>query len=155
MTGISPVRLLLPLLALLFASGAGAQWEIEHLEPPFWWTGMQSPTLELMVHGESIAELEPMLDHPGVEVAEVHRTGNSNYLFLELELAGDVAPGSFVIDFRRDGETKLTYRYELRPRETGSADRDGFDASDVIYLVTPDRFANADASNDEVEGGLT
>ncbi|HLU07015.1 MAG TPA: glycoside hydrolase family 13 protein [Woeseiaceae bacterium] len=150
MTGISPVRLLLPLLALLFASGAGAQWEIEHLEPPFWWTGMQSPTLELMVHGESIAELEPMLDHPGVEVAEVHRTGNSNYLFLELELAGDVAPGSFVIDFRRDGETKLTYRYELRPRETGSADRDGFDASDVIYLVTPDRFANADASNDEV-----
>jgi neopullulanase len=150
--GRSTVPLLFPLLALLFASGAGAQWEIEHLEPPFWWTGMQSPTLELMVHGESVAELEPALDHPGVEVAEVHRTGNPNYLFLELELADDVAPGSFAIDFRQNGETKLTHHYELRPRETGSADRKGFGASDVIYLVTPDRFANADASNDEVEG---
>lgn len=150
--GISPARLLLPLLALLFASGAGARWEIQHLEPPFWWTGMQSPTLELMVHGLNIAELEPRLDYPGVGIADVHRTGNPNYLFLELELAANVAPGGFVVDFRRDGETELTYRYELRPRETGSADRKGFDASDVIYLVTPDRFANADASNDEVDG---
>ena len=150
--GISPARLLIPLVALLFASGAGAQWEIQHLEPPFWWTGMQNPALELMVHGEGIADLEPALGYPGVVIAAVHRTNNPNYLFLELKLAADTAPGTFVIDFRRDGEIKLRHRYELRPREAGSADRDGFDASDVIYLVTPDRFANADASNDEVDG---
>jgi hypothetical protein len=76
--GISPARLLLPLLALLLASGAGAQWEIQHLEPPFWWTGMQSPTLELMVHGLNIAELEPRLDYPGVGIADVHKTGYPN-----------------------------------------------------------------------------
>src|SRR5690606_37657211 len=30
--------------------------------------------------------------------------------------------------------------------------RRGFDASDVIYLITPDRFANGDLSNDSIEG---
>ena len=145
-------RLLFFLFAPLFASGAGAQWEIRHLEPPFWWTGMQSSRLELMVHGEGIAELTPTLDHAGVELSGVHRTGNRNYLFLELELAADAAPGTVVIDFRRDGATKLRHRYELRAREAGSAEREGFDPSDVIYLVTPDRFANADASNDEIDG---
>jgi neopullulanase len=30
----------------------------------------------------------------------------------------------------------------------------GFDSSDVIYLLMPDRFANGDPGNDEIEGML-
>lgn len=141
----------LSLVLLLLAVDAGAS-RIEHMEPPWWWTGMASGRLELMVHGDQVGELEPAVDYPGVTVAAVHRTDNRNYLFIELELSDGVAPGRFEIDFRQRGRSELRHHYELRARAPGSADRRGFDGSDVIYLITPDRFANGDSSNDRVEG---
>ncbi|MEX2124062.1 MAG: glycoside hydrolase family 13 protein [Woeseia sp.] len=138
-------------LLLFFAFDAGAAYRIEHLEPAFWWAGMQSRKLELMVHGDGIAELEPALEYPGVSIVDVYRTDNPNYLFVDLKLSEDVSAGDFRIDLERDGESQLHFQYELRAREPGSAVREGFDPSDVIYLVTPDRFANGDSSNDEVD----
>jgi glycosidase len=46
-----------------------------------------------------------------------------------------------------EGKKKLTKTFELKPRAvtTGAL---GFDASDVMYLIMPDRFANGDPSND-------
>ena len=137
---------------LLVAIDAGAAPRIDHLEPPFWWAGMQCESLELMVHGERVAELEPRIEHPGVSLENVYRTSSPNYLFIELKLDADVAPGAVTIGFSRSGNTEFSERYELRAREPGSAGRRGFDASDVIYLITPDRFANGDPTNDRVEG---
>jgi glycosidase len=144
-------RFLLTFVSLFFVVDAAAASRIEHLEPPFWWTGMVSSRLELMVHGDRIGELEPTLDYPGVTIEAVHRTGNPDYLFIELKLSDSVAAGEFDIDFRHRGRSQLRHRYELRAREPGSAERKGFDGSDVIYLITPDRFANGDPSNDRVE----
>ena len=135
---------------LFVAFDAVAEYRIEHLEPSFWWAGMQSEKLELMVHGDGIGDLEPSLAFPGVTIENVYRPDNPNYLFIELKLAESVTPGEFRIDFRRDGETEARFLYELRAREPGSSERAGFDSSDVIYLITPDRFANGDTSNDEV-----
>ncbi|RMG81389.1 MAG: alpha-amlyase, partial [Bacteroidetes bacterium] len=39
-------------------------------------------------------------------------------------------------------------------RKPGAANRQGFSNSDVLYLITPDRFANGDPDNDAVEGML-
>jgi glycosidase len=143
-------RLLLT-LALLIAAQAHAAWRIEHLEPGSWWTGMRDGRLEIMVHGERIAELEPEIDHAGVTLQGVQRTENPNYLFLELDIANDAEPGRFEIRFERAGRTELVQPYELAARAPGSAERRGFDASDVIYLITPDRFANGDPANDRIE----
>jgi glycosidase len=142
----------LSLLLFLVSVDASPASRIEHLEPPFWWTGMASGRLELMVHGDRVGELEPKLDYPGVTIEAVHRTGNPNYLFIELKLSDRAAPGQFDIDFRQRGRSQLRHRYELRAREAGSAERESFDGSDAIYLITPDRFANGDLSNDHVEG---
>jgi glycosidase len=38
--------------------------------------------------------------------------------------------------------------YELKQRRGDSALRKGYDSSDFIYLIMPDRFANGDATND-------
>ncbi|MDA3835280.1 MAG: alpha-amylase family glycosyl hydrolase, partial [Spirochaetales bacterium] len=43
---------------------------------------------------------------------------------------------------------------ELLAREEDSASREGFNQSDAIYLIMPDRFANGNPDNDEVEGML-
>jgi hypothetical protein len=54
---------------------------------------------------------------------------------------------------RRQGRRRRI-PWRLDAREPGSAQRRGFDARDAIYLVTPDRFANGDPSNDSVTGML-
>jgi len=124
---------------------------IAHMEPPFWWAGMQDQKLQLMVHGERIADLEPSLSYPGVRIAAVTRVQSRNYLFIDLVLDPKVRPGDVQIAFSGAGRT-ASYSYRLLAREPGSRERMGFSSKDAIYQVMPDRFANGDPSNDSVEG---
>ena len=139
-----------PALPLAGAQAAQAA-AIEHMEPPFWWAGMHDRRLQLMVHGRGIADLEPVLDYPGVRIERVTRVANRNYLFLDLEIAADAKAGSFPIDFRGQGRS-ASYTYRLLERAPGSAARAGFDTKDAIYQLMPDRFANGDTKNDSVDG---
>jgi hypothetical protein len=127
-----------------------AQYEIERLEPPFWWAGMKNTELQLLVYGEQVSGLEPEIDAPGIEIEDIVRVENQNYLFVNLNI-GDADPGSFNISFRKDGKTKIVYRYELYARKKNSSVRRGVNNSDIIYLITPDRFANGNPANDNVE----
>jgi glycosidase len=138
-------------LTLLQAAVAAAP-AVQHMEPPFWWAGMQSPKLQLMVNAPKLADLEPSIDYPGVRIASVSRVANRNYLFINLVLAPDVAPGRFDIRFNAPGKQGLTYSYQLLARAPGSAQRQGFNTSDAIYQVMPDRFANGNPANDNVAG---
>ena len=126
-------------------------YEIEHLEPPFWWTGMESEKLQLMVHGRNISFLQPQIEYEGVEILRVNRMSNNNYLFIDLSLKDAVA-GSFDIQFIRLGKVEAEYRYVLHERDSNSKYRSGFGPEDVIYLITPDRYANGDKKNDDVSG---
>lgn len=54
------------------------------------------------------------------------------------------------LQFQKDGKTAYKVSYPLLKRNENSAERKGFISKDVIYLITPDRFANGNASNDEV-----
>jgi glycosidase len=122
---------------------------IDHMEPPFWWVGMHDKDLQLMVHGERIADLEPRLAYPGVRIASVTRVANRNYLFIDLVVDTNAAPGRFDIEFTGQGRA-VRYPYRLLEREKGSAGRPGFSSRDAIYQVMPDRFANGDPANDSV-----
>ena len=124
----------------------------ERVEPPFWWAGMKSAELQLMIHGEKIASADVKISYPGVEVVSVTKVENPNYLFVDLKLDQNVQPGKFDILFSTAGKVIGKYQYELKQREKGSAERTGFDGSDVIYLVTPDRFVNGNPANDQVAG---
>ena len=123
-------------------------YRIDHLEPPFWWAGMADNKLQLMVHGKNISDLEPEFFHPGIEINQVHRLSNPNYLFIDLFLSEEAIPGEFDIIFNKEGQPKTKYNYTLLKREPDSAGRQGFSPADVIYLITPDRYANGDPGND-------
>ena len=123
-------------------------YRIDHLEPPFWWAGMAENKLQLMVHGKNISDLEPEFFHPGIEINQVHRLSNPNYLFIDLFLSEEAIPGEFEIIFNKESQPKTKYNYTLLKREPHSADRQGFSPADVIYLITPDRYANGDPGND-------
>jgi glycosidase len=137
-------------LLLLFPPFVFAQI-VERVEPSNWWIGMNEPTVQLLVHGDNIATFEPSIKYKGVKLTEIHKTENPNYLFLDLSISKKAKAGSFDIVFD-NGSSSENYKYELKARVPQSAQREGFNTSDVIYLITPDRFANGDPSNDNVEG---
>ena len=141
---------LLTALLLLLAASAQAQ-SIARIEPPNWWVGMKDDSVQLLVHGPRIAERTPELSYPGVRIDTVTRTTNPNYLFITLRLAPDTKPGTVSLGLRT-GKDVLTTSYELKAREPGSADRQGFGPKDVILNLMPDRFANGNPGNDNQPG---
>ena len=120
------------------------------VDPPFWWTGMEKTTLQLMFYGERISETRPDLNYPGVILQEVIRIDHPNYLILEIDITGEAAPGKIPIVFEINREIIYSLEYDLRSRSAGSKERKGFGKEDVIYLIMPDRFSNGDPGNDSV-----
>ena len=121
---------------------------INRIEPPFWWTEFKNPSLQLMVYGERISETRPEINYDGVELVTFTAVENPNYLFIDLRLSPKVKAGTFDIVFKQNGKIILSAPYELKARQNGSSERVGFNTSDVMYLIMPDRFANGDPSND-------
>lgn len=125
---------------------------ISRVEPLNWWVGMTNPNLQIMVYGPNIAANNVSISYTGVALKHVIKTENPNYLFLDLTLAPNTQPGKLPIIFTSGKKTVATYQFDLLAREEGSASREGFNSSDAIYLIMPDRFANGDPNNDQVPG---
>ncbi len=143
-------HLIVFLLTASFSILASAQ-KIDHIEPPSWFTGMKEPSVQLMVYGKEIGSFDVKADYPGVKVTTLIKTENPNYLFVNLDISNGTLPGNIPLTFTR-GKQKMTYSYSLLAHPAGSVK--GFNTSDVIYLLMPDRFANGDPSNDNVDGML-
>ena len=118
------------------------------VEPPHWWIGMKNRHLQLLVKHPNISKFEPEITYEGVSITGVHQADSPNYLFIDLMISETAQPGKFDLVFTNDNHEKLTHTYELKSREEKPEDYIGFNSSDAIYLITPDRFANSDTSND-------
>lgn len=135
------------LITLLLLAGITGFAQIERVEPPNWWTGFEQTNLQLMIYGDNIKNAKVSLDYPGVVLKEVSKAKSPNYLFLDLEIENAKA-GSFKLKFKLPDGSRDSYQYELKRREKSAEEFIGFDNTDAIYLITPDRFANGDKSND-------
>lgn len=124
---------------------------IEKVEPPIWWVGMANSNLQLLVYGENISLTKPVIDYEGVTVSSVSTVQSPNYLFINLEISKTAKPGNLKILFNNDKGQKLVYDYPLKTKKQRNITGQTVDASDVIYLITPDRFANGDISNDSTD----
>jgi len=125
-------------------------YNIEHLEPPFWWIGMNNDKLQIMVHGQKISDLTPSISYIGIKIINVEKIDNPNYLFINLKISKNAKSGTCKIDFLKNGKPQIHYDYTILDRTSNSKERKGFNSSDVIYLITPDRFANGAPNNDSV-----
>jgi glycosidase len=134
-----------------FIPAAGGKIDQVRVEPPFWWTGMQHPLLEVLIYDQGIRDYEPSVDYPGVVLRKATRLQNPNYIFVELEIGPGVKPGKFDIQLEKGAAVKK-YPYELREKNRSQDRIQGLSTSDFIYLLMPDRFSNGDPFNDSVEG---
>ncbi len=120
---------------------------IRHVEPLCWWVGMKTP-LQLMINGEQIGSYDVSISGGnGVRVTAVHKAESPDYIFVDVAVAASAKPGTYSLEFSRESES-FSIPYEIGARREGSAARESFTTSDLIYLIMPDRFANGDPSND-------
>ena len=143
-------HLFLSLLLALFASSTLSADNLK-IEPAFWWSGMKNPELQLMVYGEGIGNAAVSVNYPGVSLSSTVKLESNNYLLVYLKLDKDVKPGKFNLTFT-EGKKKLVKEYELKARNKKGCEHKGFDASDALYLLMPDRFANGNPDNDQIAG---
>jgi glycosidase len=124
--------------------------DIERVEPSNWWVGFKNKTLQLLVKDENIYTADIEISYEGVTIEGIVKGTSPNYLFVDLTISEDTKPGKFNIYFRFENGSQKIQTYELKTRIKPSEEYIGFNSSDVIYLITPDRFANGDESNDIV-----
>lgn len=123
---------------------------IDRVDPPFWFTGMNNPEVELAFHGNNIAQFTDItVKGEGVRLDKITKTKNANYVFLLITIDAKAAPGKCTFHFRGGVKPKSTsFTYELKAKNTSV--KRGLAEEDVIYLLFPDRFANGDTTNDNI-----
>nr|WP_257008555.1 glycoside hydrolase family 13 protein [Flavobacterium agri] len=120
--------------------------QLQKTEPPFWYSNMKNPELQVMFYGKDISKYTVSVSD-NVPITGVTKTENPNYLFVTIDTK-NIPATQLTFTFSEKSKTKFTHKYELKQRRKDSALRQGFDSSDLVYLIMPDRFANGNPSND-------
>lgn len=136
----------LSLFAMIFSGlfsllGLGAKTTVEHVHPLNWWAGMQNTELQIMLHGTELGDLDVVLNKAqNVEVKDVVRFANKNYLIIYIDTKNAPAQ-KFNIQLMKGKKLVKSVPYELKTLSNRKVN--SFDASDVVYLLMPDRFASS------------
>ena len=130
-----------------YRHATGGTVDQARVEPPFWWSGMANPKLELVIYDQNIKGSEVKINYPGVELATVASVQNPNYLFIEVNIGPGTQAGEFQIQLSKNGQSK-SYPYQLRKRSNDTRRIQGLHPGDLMYLIMPDRFANGETQND-------
>jgi hypothetical protein len=122
---------------------------ITRIDPPNWWTGMEHDTVQLLVYGENLAGVEPLFDPPGPTILKTQLGASPNYLFVDVHIGPEVKADNYRLLLRtlRDEVSAYFPVLDRAPRE---GRHQGFNQDDVIYLIVPDRFADGNRSNNNV-----
>ena len=138
------MKSIIKVVILLFSISIFSQ--VEKIEPPFWWSNMKNPELQLVVYGNNIAKYDVSISD-NIKIINIRKTENPNYQFITVSTK-NINPGNINITLSEKGKKIQTLAYEFKQRRENSSIRDGFDSSDAMYLIMPDRFANGNPNND-------
>jgi len=135
------------LIFFLYTIGFAQSFKVNKVEPPNWWEGMKTDKIQLMVYGENLENVE--VKSFELNITNVHKVKNNSYLFVDVDLT-NIKDGNYQIVFS-NSDDEIDVTYPIFKRENSSDKHQGFSNEDVLYLIMPDRFANGDTSNDEVD----
>ena len=146
-------------IANMMAMNAATKQIITRIDPTDWYVGLKNPTVQLMVYGKGIRDAQEVTtDYPGVTIENIVRLDSPNYLLVYLNLK-DAKPGTMKLTFQvknEKGKVKSeVVDYQLKQREMSGDKRQGFDISDVLYLLMPDRFAQGANHQKQIKGMRT
>ena len=111
---------------------------------------MKSPKFEILVHGDKVGECDVNISDERVKLIKTINLENPNYIVLGVQILERSKAFSFDIEFSKEGILYEKYNYQLLKKSKRNIAKDTYNSSDVIYLITPDRFSNGDKKNDIV-----
>ena len=109
---------------------------------------MKWSRVQLLVSGRNLrsAEFFAAQDQQLV-VKKVTTSENGHYAFVDLQIPESLPSDSYQIRVVKDGAT-TEFVVPILERQRRPENHAGFGNQDVIYLITPDRFANGKLEND-------
>jgi len=129
-------------------------FSIERIEPPNWWFGMKNDTVQIIIYGNNLSNVEIYPQHGPIEVVAVHEAESPNYLFIDLFVSPEIISDyNFEIGFSK-GDTDTVISYPILARESSQNKFKGFDQFDVMYLIMADRFCDGNPSNNNIGDSL-
>jgi len=144
-------RFILILILNFLTCSVAQNIKVDKVEPPNWWSGMKYNQVQLMIYGENLEIQSAEFSDPRISVKKVHSILNQSYLFIDIAIPSNLPSGEYKLILKGKG-SEITISYPILEREKPNGRNMGFDASDVIYLITPDRFVNGNELNDKVSG---
>ena len=120
--------------------------QIDKIEPPFWYAGMHNPELQILFYGKNISKFQVSVSN-SIHITNVQRTENPNYIFVTINTK-NIPATDCVFTFKTNNKVAFTQNYSLKKRRENSAKRQSYDATDMMYLIMPDRFSNGKKDND-------
>ncbi len=133
------------LLSINYYNAIAQKISIAKVEPPFWWNKFPLDTLQLMLYGTN-------LDNATISSEDAEIVGKhfkqSNYAFVDILLPKNKTIQNINFKITKNGKThkiKFPMLENKNPWQPA-----GINASDLVYLIMPDRFANGNLSNDKI-----
>tara|TARA_B110000444_G_scaffold222709_1_gene224829 strand:+ start:1135 stop:3039 length:1905 start_codon:yes stop_codon:yes gene_type:complete len=146
------------IIGLSTFSGSANQPSEIRIDPPHWWSGMNIQSLELLLE----IKLKPKEFYiisevigDNISLVKDEEAKNRDYHYVTLNIGSDAPFQKLKIKgWRIDGESKapISITYEFKERDLNLHKNMGLNQRDLIYLVTPDRFANGNKNNDVIAG---
>lgn len=147
-------KLFLTVFLLLTSILLSQTFEVKKIEPPNWWAGMKQDTVQLLIYGNNISAAEIYPQHGPIKIVDVHKAESPNYIFVDLFIPYEIkAPYNFEIGFSNSYKDTVI-KFPILNRELLTTKHQGFDNSDVVYLIMVDRFCDGNTGNNNIDDSL-
>lgn len=124
---------------------------VEKVEPSNWWIGMKLNKIQLMIYGSNLKNFSASFDDRKIKVLKIHQIENSHYAFIDIEIPNNLPAKVYKLKLNSSNQT-VSIDFPIYKREKTKNKFQGFNQTDAIYLIMPDRFVNGDVSNDSIAG---
>ncbi len=143
------------LIAIILICKISAQdFSIDRIEPPNWWVGMKHDTVQILVYGKNLNDVEIYPQHGPIEITKVYKAESPNYLFIDLAISTEIKSNyNFEMGFSK-GNKDTVIKYPILSREDSKNRFKGFNNSDVMYLIMADRFCDGNSANNNIGDSL-
>lgn len=144
-------RLVIISISFLSLSLLSQELSISKVEPPNWWVGMKTNKIQLMVYGENLNNISATFNNDKLVVDKIYEAENPSFTFIDVIIQPGLSPGTYKLNIANE-ISGSSINFPVLKRNNAEGRHQGFDQTDVIYLITPDRFCDGDTTNNIVEG---
>lgn len=136
-------------LILLIQVKSAFSLSVTKVEPPNWWSGMETDTVDILVYGDDFSSYYAESSGRYAQIISQSVYENSAYYKLTL-LIHEAGTEKIMFLSHNKRAKKVTFDFPVMNRSGKRPAK--IDGSDVIYLLMPDRFADGDTDRNFIEG---